>query len=477
MDAVVGAVFVSLGLVSVVRARAVGALMLLVGVTWLAGDVTGEAALLHRGPLVQLLVTYPEGRLRSRVQWLTVIAGYVSGVVVEVGREPVVTLATGAALAGTVLWRYLAGAGVLRRARLVPAVAGVAIGAVLALGGTARLADADWDHAVLLAYELVLLATAAALAADLRFGGWADAAVRELVIDLGRLDEVGAMADKLARAVGDPSLTVAYRLEYEDAYVDEHGRRVRLPAADSRRTVTPIRRDGHEIAALVHDPTVLREPALVEAITAAVGVAVANARLQAEVRQHLAEVAASRRRVQEATDLRRRRFGAELRDRVDAPLLHAAALVDDPVLAHALSDVRADIARFADGLHPDGLDDAGLASALARHAALAPLPVTLDVDPDRLPAVVERTVFFVCSEALANVAKHAFASRAAVSVARVGEVVRVEVTDDGRGGADPGRGSGLRGLTDRVQALGGTLEVGARPGGGTSVVAWIPVAA
>jgi signal transduction histidine kinase len=477
MDPLIGAVFVALGVVSVVRARAVAVLMLLVGVTWLAGDLTGEAALLHRGPLVHLLVTYPDGRLRSRVEWLAVIAGYGSALVVEIGREPVVTVALGAALAGAVLWRYLAGAVALRRARAVPAVAGLTIGAVLAIGGGARLAGVDWDHTVLVAYDLALLATAAALAADVRWGGWADAAVRELAIDLGGLDEVGAMTAKLARAVGDPSLTVAYRLEHDDAYVDEHGRLVRLPAADSRRTVTPIRREGHEIATLVHDPAVLREPALVEPIAAAVGVAVANARLQAEVRQQLAEVAASRRRVQEAADLRRRRFGAELRRRVDAPLLRAVGVVDDPLLANEISAVRTDIARFADGLHARKLDDAGLASALARHAALAPLPVTVDVQSGTLPAVVERTAFFVCSEALANVAKHAMASRAAVRIARVSDDVRVEVIDDGRGGADPGAGSGLRGLGDRVAALGGTLEVVAPPGGGTSVIARIPVAA
>jgi signal transduction histidine kinase len=477
MDLLIGAVFIALGLVSAARARAVAVLMVLVGVTWLAGDVNGQAALLHRGPLVQLLVTYPDGRLTSRAQWLAVIAAYVSAVVVDVGAEPAVTLAIGAALAGVALWRYLASAGALRRAHAVPAAAGLAIGAVLAFGGAARLAGADLDHAVLIAYELVLLATAAALAVDVRSGGWADATMRELVIDLGEPDEVGAMAGKLARAVGDPSLTVAYRLEYDDAYVDEHGRPVQRPAADAQRAVTPIRRDGDEIAVLVHDPTVLREPALVEAITAAVGVAVANARLQAEVRQHVADVAASRRRVQVAADLRRRRFGTELRIRVDVPLLRAVQLVDDPLLAHELSGVRADVGRFAEGLHPAGLDVAGLASALARHADLSPFPVTVDVEPGRLPAAVERTAFFVCSEALANIAKHAMASRAAVRVSRVGDDVRVEVTDDGRGGADPGRGSGLRGLGDRVEALGGTLEVGAAPAGGTSVVARLPMSA
>ncbi|HEX6712980.1 MAG TPA: ATP-binding protein, partial [Thermoleophilaceae bacterium] len=141
-------------------------------------------------------------------------------------------------------------------------------------------------------------------------------------------------------------------------------------------------------------------------------------------------------------------------------------------LEHALADVR----RLAAGLHPRELAERGLAGALQALASRSPVPVGLDFAlPERVPADVERTAYFVCSEGLANVAKYAGASHAQIAMSAVGSRLHVTVADDGRGGADPGRGSGLRGLADRVEALGGSVRVDSPPGGGTRLLAVLPL--
>src|SRR5581483_11533937 len=136
-----------------------------------------------------------------------------------------------------------------------------------------------------------------------------------------------------------------------------------------------------------------------------------------------------------------------------------------------------ELRELARGLHPAILSDRGLGPALESLAGRAAVPVELEPVPeDRLPGPVEAAAFYVVSESLANVAKYAEASHARVRVARENGHAVVEVSDDGVGGADPARGSGLRGLLDRVEALDGTLELASRPGSGTSVRAVIPLA-
>jgi signal transduction histidine kinase len=140
-------------------------------------------------------------------------------------------------------------------------------------------------------------------------------------------------------------------------------------------------------------------------------------------------------------------------------------------LALALEELR----ELARGLHPAVLTDHGLRAAIEAVAARAPLPVAIDISLDqRLPERVEAAAYFVVCEALTNVAKYARASQARVRVERVDRRAEVEVRDDGVGGADPSEGTGLRGLVDRVEALGGRLVVASPTGGGTSVRAELP---
>jgi signal transduction histidine kinase len=317
---------------------------------------------------------------------------------------------------------------------------------------------------------------AVGLFADLLWGRWTQAAITGLVVDLGEPEQAGTLQAKLARAVGDPSLVVAYRLPDSDGYVDEAGRPVDLSAAGVNRTVTWLRQGGQQIGALVHDAAVLDDPDLVGAAAAAAVVALANARLQAEIRARVAEVEASRRRIVEAGDAERRRLEGELQQGAERRLAHVGELLADrgpraADLQRELQAARAALAEFARGVHPRTLTEAGLAVALDELRERCPVPVQVSVPQRRLEPAVEAAVYYVCAEALTNVAKYAQASQAAINVQRRDDLVVVEIFDDGVGGADPARGSGLRGLADRVEALQGRLRIDSPPGGGTRLLA------
>lgn len=211
-------------------------------------------------------------------------------------------------------------------------------------------------------------------------------------------------------------------------------------------------------------------------------------RLELE-RRRAAEVSASRARIVQATLAERQRLGRDLHDGAQQRLInvilalqlaagsaaddHARELLDDAV--RETQAAVADLRDLASGLHPSVLTHRGLRAAIASLTARSPVPVVLDVDPQRLPEIVEGTAYFVVAEALANVGKHAHASEASVSVHGDGAWLTIEVTDDGRGGAQTGRGSGLSGLTDRVAAIGGTLTVESPSAGGTRVTVRLPV--
>ena len=215
-----------------------------------------------------------------------------------------------------------------------------------------------------------------------------------------------------------------------------------------------------------------------------------NARLQAELRTQLNEVRTSRARIVEAGDAERRRIERDLHDGAQQRLLgirlalqlvrgrlaDGGAALDgllteaDGELVSALEDLRA----LARGIHPALLTDEGLDAALAALARRMPLPVELHVCNGRLPPLVEATAYFVASEALANVVKHAHATRAAIEISRANLHVAIAVTDDGVGGADA-NGAGLRGLRDRVEAVDGHLRVHSVPGHGTRVDGGDPV--
>jgi signal transduction histidine kinase len=208
-------------------------------------------------------------------------------------------------------------------------------------------------------------------------------------------------------------------------------------------------------------------------------------------RHRAAELEASRARIVEAADSARRRLERNLHDGAQQRLVALALqlrevevkLQSDPdaagrVLAsarEALAQALEELRELARGIHPAMLSDRGLGPALEALVARTPVPVRISGIPEaRLSPQVEAAVYYLVAESLTNVVKHAGATSVSVEIARTDDHTRIEVRDNGAGGAALGEGSGLRGLADRLEALGGSLEVDSRDGAGTLVVGRIP---
>jgi signal transduction histidine kinase len=319
--------------------------------------------------------------------------------------------------------------------------------------------------------------------------------VAGLVVQLGERGEPADLRDALARALGDPSLELAFWFPAEQRYVSADGRPVQLPEPEGGRLGTFVERQGQPVAVLLHDPALEHNAELVQSVCAAAALTLENERLQAELRARLSELQASRARLVEATDAERRRLERDLHDGTQQRLvsiamslgLLEARLPDEPPalrpLVHetreALTVALEELRELTQGIQPALLTERGLAAALEDLARRAALPTHLGVDiPERLPEQAESAAYFLVSEALTNAVKHSHASEARVSATSAGGVLTVEVADDGIGGATTGGGggSGLRGLADRVEALGGNLTVSSPPGRGTTLRAEIPFA-
>lgn len=217
-----------------------------------------------------------------------------------------------------------------------------------------------------------------------------------------------------------------------------------------------------------------------------------NARLQAEIEAQLSEVRASRRRIIAAGDAERKRVERDLHDgaqqrlvsltlalrlaraRLGDDLDHSAKLSLDQATDEAKAAL-AELRELARGIHPQILTEAGLGAAVASLAARSPVGVAVEITDDRYSPAVEGAAYFTISEGLANIVKYSRAGVARVRVEQLDGHLAIEIVDDGVGGADPGAGSGLRGLADRLEAINGSLEVQSPLGAGTRLVARIPV--
>jgi signal transduction histidine kinase len=470
----------------------VGPLLVATGGLWFVGDVSAAAVHAYRGPLLHLTLTYPGGRPRGRGQALAVAAAYLAAAVAPIWRSETLTIVLSVAFVAAAAGHRRGAVGRERRERTYALRFTAAVAGLLAATAGVRLAFPTHlaTDLSLWIFEAALAALAIALVRGLLREPWARTGAADLVVELAETRS-GPLRDRLARALGDPTLEIGFRAPEGDGYVDAAGRPLTLPPPGSPRRTTVLEHDERAPAVLIHDPALLDDPALAAALSDAAHLAGSNARLQAEVRAQIAELQASRRRLLVAADDERRRLERRLHETAEQrltrllPELERARLVVDgdpqrvarlqrvsEQLEHSLADVR----RLAAGLHPRELATGGLAGALDALASRSPVPVELWVElPERVSAELERAAYFVCSEGLANVAKYADASRARVTAASVGARLRVEVADDGCGGADPGGGTGLRGLADRVEALGGALTVDSPPGAGTRLMAELPL--
>ena len=317
-------------------------------------------------------------------------------------------------------------------------------------------------------------------------------AVSELVSRLSERDgRRSGLRDALADALGDPGLTLLYWLPSRERYVNAEGQPVELPAPFENRVATIVEDHGIPVAAIVHDASLDDERDLIAAVGAAATLTLENERLDAELRAKVEELRDQRRRGVDAALGERRRLERNLHDGAQQRLVAMALKLrmararlaeNDPqteqLLASAATELDSaleELRELARGIHPAVLSDRGLDAALEALAHRSPIPVELEATPGgRLPEAVEAAAYFVVAEALTNVAKYASATRATVRAVRDNGHVVVEVSDDGVGGADPSKGSGLEGLADRLCSVDGRLEVMDARGGGTIVRADIP---
>ena len=378
-----------------------------------------------------------------------------------------------------------------RRRALLPSVAGAACMLMFVWLLVTDLVEGPRSQVmIVLAYSSMLVVPAAFLAGLLRSrlarGGLAQL-FRELAGMRG-----DALQAALGRTLGDPTLVLAYQLPHSSGHADAAGRPVLVPPVTADRASASIEHEGREVAAIVYDASLDDDPEMVEAVRAAATMALENERLLAESQARLAEVQASRQRIVAAGDAERHRLERDLHDGAQQRLValslqlrmlrsdirsdpaqaeQLAALASDE-LAHSLEELR----ELARGIHPASLDH-GLASALESLAtrSCVATAVTCDVQ-EHVPRRVELAVYFVACEALANVGKYAEATAASLRLTRTPGGVAIEIADDGVGGADAARGSGLHGLADRVEALGGQLLVTSPPGAGTVITAELPCA-
>jgi signal transduction histidine kinase len=331
------------------------------------------------------------------------------------------------------------------------------------------------------------------LVATLRLRGQAGP-LAPLAAELGRSDGSGTIGDALRTALGDASLMML-RPATAGGWLGEDGHVASLPSANDHRAVTLVGPPDAPVAAIVHEPALLEHPELLDGVVRVLGLALENTRLEAEVRDQLQAVTDSRARIVAATEAERRRLERDLHDGAQQRLIgvalalqqvRASADAQDGSSAALRGELDAaanevnlairELRELARGIHPAILEEEGVGPAVAGLARRASLPVEVRVELDaRLPRLVESTVYFTIAEALTNAQRHAQATKARVHVARTDGTIAVEISDDGAGGADPARGSGLRGLADRVAALGGSLTVDSQPGAGTRVRATIPV--
>ena len=511
---VVAWVFVAAGTVAWLRrpANDMGLLMTAGGFTWLiAGLVnTPVPALQAAGAVmaifpvaivIHLLVAFPYGRLRTRWERAVVIAGYLACLVLEVpnyvfapagplqvtnrpdlvdaGRQ---ALRIGYFLVvlgvGLILVRRLRAATPAQRRVLAPlSVYGLVAAAAIPLGSVLvdlHILFPDRGVSLFVVQILLVAGVPIAFAIGVLRGGFARTAdIDELGAWLGADEERGrpALVDALAAALGDNSVELLFRVPGDAGWVTADGAPAPAPTASTLRGVEEVQRAGVTIGAVLYDPTQQTRPEEVRSAARVIALALDRERLTVELR-------ASRTRLVQASDAERRRIARDLHDGLQSRLVLLAVqagLADDASMRNGLEAAIDELRSLVNGVMPAELTERGLPAAVEGLADRMPVAVTLEVDAleQRFPPAVESTGFFVVSEALVNAVKHAQASELMVSLRRDhGDRLRIEVGDNGVGGAD--RGNGIRSMTDRVEALGGRLLIESAVGAGTRVRAELP---
>ncbi|WP_166660060.1 sensor histidine kinase [Actinomycetospora succinea] len=507
-----------------------GPLLVAGGLVWLVAGLvnTHVPALIAAGQIVawvpvavilHVLLAFPSGRLEGPGARLLAAAGYVTAVVPQPVRYATTPLAppydplfladrpdvahaasvaqsvVAALLVGTVaatLVRRLVVADRARRRALSPVYAygAVAVLAVAVLSALTRYVGVDPIVVPLVQLGAQAGVPIAVTVAMLRGGFARTGELEELAAWLARAGRKGDLRGALARALGDPSLTLAFRVDRPEGpiggWVDESGAPVALPADGADRVGVPVVLGEREVAVVVHDRALLPDAEPVRAAGRIVALAADRERLTAELLASREELRASRARLLSSGDSERRRLARDLHDRLQSRLVmlgiaaSAASVAEEGSLAavrRGIEDAVTELRDLVQGVMPALLLERGLVAAVEDLAERSPLPVLLTTEPgadDALPPAVESTVYHVVVEAVTNAVKHARATKILVEVVRDGDRLRVEVADDGVGGAAVGAGAGLRGVADRAGALGGTAVLDSPDDQGTRLVLEVP---
>lgn len=457
-----------------------------VGLAWLVGSILPDAEVAYLGVLAIALGLFPRGRPRTARDWSLAVLALPVALVVPIA----LVVPTKPVLAGLFV-AVAASAWAVRRwervAAWVPILATAALAVALAASWWVEVTQPRAFDPPLwrLAFELLLLVVALGYPVASRAVVRERARLADRLLGDDRVMGLEGLAVLLAETLGDPKLVI-YR--WDPATGRYVGPRGLPPEVDSQTALITVDGDEEPLAVVAHRQTaVVHDPVIVAAVVEAVRLTATNERRQAAHRRQLEELEAARSRLLDTADRQRNAIATRLRDDVVRPIESAAAQLlridqsaDDEEAKEALAVARreldasvAEILALIDGVPPATLGNGGLVAAIAQLAERCPLPVSVSATPDATAdAARETTMFYVCSEALANATKHARASRISIDLRRERDDLLIAVSDDGVGGAQPS-GFGLRGLADRLAVYGGRLQVDSPPGAGTTLTARI----
>jgi signal transduction histidine kinase len=443
-----------------------------VGASWLLASVAPVAGV-HRAFLLAMLLAFPRGRLEA------------AGLAAVVLAVPPMALGllglVGNAAAFTVVAVIRWPGGGPRDGRVhswYPTAAALGLALVLGLAWTVEREQSAANDAVLLVYLAVLAAVAAWYpAASFSAERAARARLDGLVELMGSGDDrdpLARLSPLLAHAVGDPALDVR-RVDPGDRITED------------RQSGLVVIRDADQPVAVVTSGT-LDDPATAEAVARVTRLILTADRVRAVQEQQLAALEAARDRLTEAEDRQRSEVAGRLRRSVLPPIRSAIARIDrilrtlpsapDPALLVArteMSTADGELLTLVEGVAPTDLDSGDLHKAIASLAERSPLPVRVRYEaPTSVDHPAALTLYYVCSEGLANVIKHAAATAVDLSLSDSSGRLELVIRDDGHGGAHPS-GSGLQGMAERVAAVGGTMTMSSPPNGGTSLRVVLPL--
>jgi signal transduction histidine kinase len=502
-----------------------GALIVAGGLTSLAAGLPNTAirsliaiglifATVPLAVIVHLLHAFPSGRLRGRASKWTVAVGYF---VVLILQMPIYLWGQGEKGGPTTILEIADDHTLSHIGQYLQAAVGAAVMVSTAIILTSRLRRTEpsrrrvvaplfvygslavlfvplssfigetwmpqWALGIAFGQLTVMAGVPVAFVAVVLSGGFATSGeVHELGATLDAEEGRPALRATLRDVLGDPHLDLLFRVDDPDRYVDREGATAAPPPPGSERRLVEVRVGERLVGAIVYDATLIAERGLVEDAARVTALAIDNERLTAELLAGRERLRVSRARVIEATDAERRRIARDLHDGLQMRLVLLAMMADRPgadevtmvELNAGLQDAIAELRELVQGVVPAALTERGLYAAAVELTDRMPMPVELDFEPlpGDLPIGIETAGYFVVSEALANAVKHSHAQEVRLSIGRPAGRLRIEVVDDGIGGALPG--GGLSGLADRVDALGGWTRVESPPGEGTRLVAELP---